>query len=76
MQGCKQEIDMTDKALKRVLNRIDYPSNGVAVHQEIEVIDNQYLDTSISIYGDFSISGSERDSFLKELGEVINKYRI
>lgn len=54
---------MTDKILKRVLTRIDYPSNGVAVHQEIEVIDNQYLDTSISIYGDLSISGSEREVF-------------
>lgn len=51
-------------------------SDGVNAELQIEVIDGIQMDTSVTLSGQFVVSGSSKDSFLKKLGELIDEYRI
>jgi hypothetical protein len=51
-------------------------SNGVKADAIVHVIDGYETDTYVTINGQFCIFGGEREEFYKELGGLIEKYRI
>lgn len=53
-----------------------HPSEGVTMIMTIDHIDGEDLDTVISLDGGFIVAGFDRKQFAKELGELIDKYRI
>ena len=53
-----------------------YPSKGVIIIMAVDVIDGEELDTYITLTGEFAVSGSQREEFVKKLGALIDEYRI
>lgn len=60
----------------KTIRETNSPSGGVTVDMEIDVIDGEKLDTRVTLSGEFWVGGSERMNFNRELGELIDKYRI
>ena len=57
-------------------NEAKIPSEGVRVDMTVDRVDYEDLDTFVELSGGFAVSGSSRDEFVSELGDLIDKYRI
>lgn len=57
-------------------NQTLHPTDGVTLDMRVDRIDGEELDTSVELKGSFAICGKARDVFSKELGALIDKFRI
>jgi len=62
---------------QRKVKEQHYVSDEVLVNLEIDVLDGEWLDTRVTMDDvEFWVGGSQREKFCKELGALIDKYRI
>jgi hypothetical protein len=55
---------------------IRYPSEGVSLDMTVDRIDDEDLDTSVKLHGEFTVCGIQRKEFSEKLGALIDEYRI
>lgn len=57
---------------------IHYPVGDLELVARVEIIDEEPMDTAISINGHycFTVAGCDLEQFIKEFTQIINKYRI
>ena len=64
------------------INRKGYSDEYISIDYDIEVIDNEELDTRVVVLDNENaitlchVAGSEREKFDKELGKLLGKYKI